>query len=132
MLCRVFSDFVIVFAMCLVVWGTVPALVVAQGTQWPPSGDMIYAPDGLPEGMLLSNASGIARCCHKKGSAETCRKNRYLASNVCLNASDVHCDYTYTYTLIVWYTQSCVCRNWAYGTANYGNGYYTLKCECSI
>jgi hypothetical protein len=106
MLRKLFVDFVIVFAVCLVVWGSVPVMIVAT--------DILIPSDELPEGTVTSKA-GITNCCrgywlNKQGNP--CGPHNQNTLLFCVQRVD--CSYTRnSYWFGLWEVSiSCSCKDW--------------------
>jgi len=104
-----FVDCVIVFAMCLVVWGVAPALVA----QNPPPG-------------ALTDPTYHNRCCRwgeflglGGGNNSPCTENQEDDTKHCKNPGEKNCSGS---------TRTCVCRNWRLKQP--GNN-YSYFCACS-
>ena len=106
MIRKIFVDFVIVVAVCMVVWGGVPALVFAQ------SSPAIHK-DDLPDG-VVSNQTGGNRCCLHNGDKEACGEENQEGPLKWCKDRKVDCSYTRnTYWFGLWtVTIKCSCKDW--------------------
>ena len=123
MLRKFFVGCVIVFAMCLVVWGAAPALMVANDSP-------LVEEKDLPPGVVTSQTGGN-KCCLFHGQEEPCGTKNHANWKLCIQRG-VDCSYTRnTYWLGLWQvTITCSCKDWvkiALGMP----GYYIIEgCGC--
>ena len=128
MIRNLFIDFVIVLALCAVVWGSVPVLVFAQGTFYTEE-ELLEL--GFGDGVL--KATSTQRCCRRHGQEAPCGVANQGDLKLCI-ILDLDCSYTRnSYWFALWTVKiSCSCRNWAESTFIQGgaNAYILRGCAC--
>jgi len=133
MLRKLFIDFVIVFALCLVVWGIAPALVAKDLTKPQPP---YYEPKDLSSLGNVSTGKINHGCCKDKGESGTadrpCKEHVHAVTRICLpdqKVCDTYTRYRFGYPIAI--TITCKCTTYArlQGTGAL-SGNYLVSCEC--